>query len=180
MITEPKIKLAPTSGRFLSKFLQTFRTMSGTCPEFRSDWPLLTLSNRCLIVWPMAAMFFEICKFLRTLFLLGQRYCIPNFKLIGPRFMRYSFHNLIAPPSGESGQFFYLTKKMSYTCVLSLVKISLPFKSYSYLSEIGPASFELLRPFSKVSWNFNFFSIIIIFTCREHFCSGLVPIGRKT
>ncbi len=32
VITEPKIKLAPTSGRFLSKFLQTFRTMSGTCP----------------------------------------------------------------------------------------------------------------------------------------------------
>ncbi len=32
VITEPKIKLAPTSGRFLSKFLQTFRTISGTFP----------------------------------------------------------------------------------------------------------------------------------------------------
>ncbi len=32
VITEQKNKLAPTSGRFLSKFLQTFRTMSGTCP----------------------------------------------------------------------------------------------------------------------------------------------------
>ncbi len=33
VITEPKIKLAPTSGRFLSKFLQTFRAMSWTCPS---------------------------------------------------------------------------------------------------------------------------------------------------
>ncbi len=33
----------------------------------------------------MAAMFFEICKYpYNILFLLGQRYCIPNFKLIGP------------------------------------------------------------------------------------------------
>ncbi len=32
VITEPKNKLAPTSGRFLSKFLQTLRAMSWTCP----------------------------------------------------------------------------------------------------------------------------------------------------
>ncbi len=33
VITEPKNKLAPTSGRFLSKFLQTLRAMSWTCPK---------------------------------------------------------------------------------------------------------------------------------------------------
>ncbi len=33
----------------------------------------------------MAAMFFEICKYpYNILFPFGQRYCIPNFKLIGP------------------------------------------------------------------------------------------------
>ncbi len=32
VITEPKNSLAPTSGRFLSKFLQAFRAMSRTCP----------------------------------------------------------------------------------------------------------------------------------------------------
>ncbi len=38
--------------------------------------------------------------------------------------MRYSFSNVIAPPSGESGQFFLFDQKtMSYTRVLSLVKI---------------------------------------------------------
>ncbi len=31
VITEPKKSLAPTSGRFLSKLLQTFRAMSQTC-----------------------------------------------------------------------------------------------------------------------------------------------------
>ncbi len=57
--------------------------------------------------------------------------------------MRYSFPNLIAPPSGESGQFFLFDQKtMSYTRALSLVKICHSVQSYNYLSEIGPASYE--------------------------------------
>ncbi len=38
--------------------------------------------------------------------------------------MRYSFPNLIAPPSGESGQFFLFDQKTMSYIVLSLVKIS--------------------------------------------------------
>ncbi len=56
----------------------------------------------------MAAMFFEICKYpYSLLFPFGQRYCIPNFKLIGPTVYALQFSNLIAPPSGESGNFFF-------------------------------------------------------------------------
>ncbi len=69
---------------------------------------------------------------------------------------------------------------MSYTCVLSLVKISHSFKSYSDLSEIGPASFEHFTPLCEPEMKFNFFSIIIYSLAREHFCSGLIPIGQKT
>ncbi len=43
--------------------------------------------------------------------------------------MRYSFPNIIAPPSGEYGYIFLFDQKsMSYTCVLSLVKISHSFQ----------------------------------------------------
>ncbi len=55
----------------------------------------------------MAAMFFEKRKFPHSiLFPFGQIYCILNFKLIGLTVTRYSFSNLIAPPSGKAAQFF--------------------------------------------------------------------------
>ncbi len=73
----------------------------------------------------MAAMFFEICKYPYSLLFPLDRDTVTKFQVNHQRFMRYSFPNLIAPPSGESGQFFLFDQKtMSYTCVLSLVKIS--------------------------------------------------------
>ncbi len=66
----------------------------------------------------MAAMFFEICKcpysFCSTLD-RDNVYQISSYS--DQRFMRYSFPNLIAPPSGESGNFFYLTKNQCHTHV---------------------------------------------------------------
>ncbi len=55
----------------------------------------------------MAAMFFEICKCpYSVLFHFVQRYVYQISSYSDQRFMRYSFPNLIAPPSGESGYFF--------------------------------------------------------------------------
>ncbi len=57
--------------------------------------------------------------------------------------MSYSFSNLIAPPSGKAAQFFYLTKELCHKQVSRVWwRYLIPFKSYSYLSKIGPASFE--------------------------------------
>ncbi len=57
--------------------------------------------------------------------------------------MRYSFPNLIAPPSGESGHFFLFDQKKCHTHVPWVWwRYVIPFKSYNYLSEIGPASYE--------------------------------------
>ncbi len=83
VITEPKKQISANYGRFLSKFFQTL-TLSEHAHEFRSDWPLLTLSNRCLKCWPMAAMFFWDMQMYLYFVPLRTEICIPNFKLIGP------------------------------------------------------------------------------------------------
>ncbi len=64
----------------------------------------------------MAAMFFEICKYpYSLLFPFGQRYCIPNFKLIRPAvyalqfFQSYSRHQV-----AKLRNFFYLTKELCH------------------------------------------------------------------
>ncbi len=57
----------------------------------------------------------------------------------------------------------------------------IPFKSYSYLSKIDPASFKRffvpLQTWVEIStFLYNYWYSF----SREHFCSGLVPIGQKT
>ncbi len=125
----------------------------------------------------MAAMFFEICKYpYSLLFPFGQRYCIPNFKLIRPTVYALQFSNLIAPPSGESGQFFLFDQKQCHTHVSWVWwRYLIPFKSYSCLSEIGPASFKLFTPLCKRELKFQlFFDNYWYSLAREHFCGGLV------
>ncbi len=57
----------------------------------------------------MAAMFFEICKFpYIILFLLGQRYCIPNFKLIGPTVYALQFFQSYSATKWQSCAIFFI------------------------------------------------------------------------
>ncbi len=147
--------------------------------EFCSDWPLLTLSNRCLNFLANGGHVFEICKCPYKFCSPLTEICIPNFKLIGPMVYRYSFPIIIAPPSGKAAQFFLFDQK--YVIISSRVwwRYLIPFKSYSSLSKIGPASFDCFyAPFKRESKFQLFFNDYDIHS-REHFCSGLVPIGEK-
>ncbi len=61
----------------------------------------------------MAAMFFEKRKFPHSiLFPFGQIYCT-KFQVDRTNgFTRYSFSNLIAPPSGKAAQFFLFDQRI--------------------------------------------------------------------
>ncbi len=74
----------------------------------------------------MAAMFFEKRKFPHSiLFPIGQIYCIPNFKLIGPTVYALQFSQSYSATKWRIWSIFLFDQKtMSYTCILSLVKIS--------------------------------------------------------
>ncbi len=74
----------------------------------------------------MAAMFFEICKYpYSLLFPFGQRYCIPNFKLIGPPVYSLQFFQSYSATKWLIWAIFFFDQRMiSLTCFLNLVKIS--------------------------------------------------------
>ncbi len=57
----------------------------------------------------MVAMFFEICKCTyNILFHLGQRYCIPNFKLIGPTVYALQFFQCYSATKWQSCAIFFI------------------------------------------------------------------------
>ncbi len=58
----------------------------------------------------MAAMFFEICKCPYNFVPLRTEIMYTKFQVISDQRFSVTVFQLIAPPSGESGQFFYLTK----------------------------------------------------------------------
>ncbi len=60
----------------------------------------------------MAAMFFEICKYpYSLLFPFGQRYCIPNFKLIGPTVYALQFFQCYSATKWQSCAIFFILPK---------------------------------------------------------------------
>ncbi len=57
----------------------------------------------------MAAMFFEICNCTyNILFLLGQKYSIPNFKLIGPTVYALQFFQSYSATKWQSCAIFFI------------------------------------------------------------------------
>ncbi len=127
------------------------------------DWPLLTLSNRCLKLFGQwRPCFLRYANILIAFVPLWTEILYTKFQVNRPTVSRYSFPNLIAPPSGKSGQFFLFDQKQCHTHVSWVWwRYLIPFKSYSCLSKLAPPLSTFLRPFANVSWNFNFFSIII-------------------
>ncbi len=109
-----KNSLAPTSGRFLSKFLQTLRAMSWTCPRVSFWLTSITLSNRCLKLFDQwRPCFLRYANFLTYFVPLGQRYCIPNFKLIGPTVYALQFFQSYSATKWQSCAIFFIWPKNS-------------------------------------------------------------------
>ncbi len=136
-----KISLAPTSGWFLLKFLQTFRAMSKHAYRVCSDQPPLTLSNRCLKLFGQ----WHPCFLRYTNVLIDTRgpldqdtaYQFTSWS--DQRLPSYSCFYVFQCYSATKWQsctiFFYLTKDWAHTHVYRVWwRYLIPFKSYASIN----------------------------------------------
>ncbi len=153
--------------------------------EFRSDWPLLTLSNRCLNLFGQwrpcflryANVLIVFCSPLDrdTVYQISSR--------SDQQLPRNSFFVFFAPPSGKSANFiFFLTKDLYHSHVYQVWwRYLILFTSYNFFHKHGPRLSNVLGPHCKIESKFKlFFDNNWYSLSREHFCSGLDPIGQKT
>ncbi len=115
-------------------------------------------------VWPMAAMFFEIRKCPHSLlFPFGQRYCIPNFKSIGPTVTQEQFFCIFCATKWQICKFHFFLPKIFiiHMCIKFGEDISFCSRVIIFFINMALDFPTFWGPIAKLSRNFNFFSIII-------------------
>ncbi len=156
--------------------------------EFRSDWPLLTLSNMWQYWFNMVGQWRPcFLRYANVLIVFCSTLDRDNVYQISSysdqRFIALQFSQSYSATKWRNlGKFFNLTKNQCHTHVSWVWwRYLIPFKSYSYLSEIDPAFSNIFTPLCEPEMKFKlFFDNYSYSLNREHFCSGLVPIGQKT
>ncbi len=133
--------------------------------KFRSDWPLLTLSNRCLKLFGQwrpcflryANVLIVFCSPLDrdTVYQISSR--------SDQQLPRNSFFVFFAPPSGKSANFIFFLPKIFiiHMCIKFGEDISFWSRVIIFFINMALDFPTFWGPIAKLSRNFNFFSIII-------------------
>ncbi len=115
-------------------------------------------------VWPMAAMFFEICKCpYSLLFPFEQRYRIPNFKSIGPPVTLEQFFWVFSATNWQICAFIFFWPKIFVInmCIKFGEDISFCSRAIIFFVNMALDFRTFWGPIAILSGNVNFFSIII-------------------